>query len=88
MITKEKTKELVAQFGKNAKDCGSPEVKIAIITERINNLSGHFEGHKHDYSSKRGLMKLIGQRKAYLGYLQKADEKRYQTLINKLGLRK
>ena len=88
MITKEKTKEIIGTFGKNGKDCGAVEVKVAIITERINNLSGHFEGHKHDYSSKRGLMKLIGQRKAYLGHLAKTDEARYQTLIGKLGLRK
>jgi small subunit ribosomal protein S15 len=88
MITKEKTAELIKTFGKNPKDTGSPEVKVAIITERINNLSSHFEGHKHDYSSKRGLMKLIGQRKQYLSYLSKTDEKRYTDLIAKLGLRK
>ena len=88
MITAEKTKEIIATFGKNPKDCGAVEVKIAINTERIKNLSGHFETHKHDNSSKRGLMKLIGQRKAYLSYLQKTDDARYQALIAKLGLRK
>jgi small subunit ribosomal protein S15 len=88
MITKEKTAELTKTFGKNAKDSGSVQVQVAILTERINNLSGHFQGHKHDYSSKRGLMKLIGQRKRHLSYLQQKDEKAYQDLIGKLNLRK
>ncbi len=88
MITKEKTAEIINTFGKNAKDTGSTEVKVAIITERINNLSGHFEKNKHDYSSKRGLMKMIGERKQYLSFLSKTDEKRYAALISKLGLRK
>ena len=88
MITTEKTKEVIAQFGKNPKDCGAIEVQVAIITERINNLSGHFTAHKHDNSSKRGLLKLIGRRKAHLTFLQRTDETRYLSLIGKLGLRK
>lgn len=88
MITKEKTAEIIKNFGKNAKDTGSVQVKVAILTERINNLSGHFEKNKHDYSSKRGLMQMIGQRKSYLSYLQKQDDKAYLDLISKLNLRK
>lgn len=88
MITKQKTAELTAKFGKNPKDTGSIDVQVAILTERINNLSSHFDGHKHDYSSKRGLMKLIGQRKRALKYVQTHDEKHYADLIAKLGLRK
>lgn len=92
MLTREESKTLVKEFGKEfgagETDSGCVPVQIALITTRINNLAPHFEKHKHDYSSNRGLLKLIGQRKRLLSYLIKTDEKKYQSLIKKLGLRK
>ena len=85
--TEEKTK-IIKENEINPKDTGSPEVQIALITNRINYLSEHFETHKHDYHSKTGLMKLVGKRKRLLEYLKKEDQKRYSNLIKKLGLRK
>lgn len=88
MITKEKTVELTAKFGGADKNTGLPEVQIAIMTERISNLTGHFADNKHDYHSKRGLMKLIGRRRRLLKYVNGKDVARYQKLIKELGLRK
>ena len=88
MITVEKTLELVKKFGRNEKDTGSPAVQIAILTERIGNLTGHFAGHKLDHHSKRGLMKIIGQRRSLLRYLSQKDEAAYKKLIAELGIRK
>lgn len=92
MITTEVSKKIVAEFGKefgsSDKDSGCIAVQVALITTRINNLAPHFEAHKHDYSGNRGLLKLIGQRKRLLAYLAKTDEKKYQAVIKKLGLRK
>lgn len=88
MITKEKTAELTKKFGGSEKNTGLAEVQIAILTERIKNLTPHFEKNKHDYSGMRGLMKLIGQRRSLLKNLSKNDETRYAKLINELGLRK
>lgn len=88
MITKEKTAELVKKFGGSEKNTGLAEVQIAILTERIKNLTPHFEKNKHDYSGMRGLMKLIGQRRSLLKHLNQNDEARYTKLINELGLRK
>jgi len=85
--TEDKTK-IIKENKINPKDTGSPEVQIALITNRINYLSEHFETHKHDYHSKTGLMKLVGKRKRLLEYLKKEDQKRYSNLIKKLGLRK
>jgi len=88
MITQEKKAELVKQFGKNEKDSGSPAVQVAIITERIKNLTPHFVANKHDYHSKRGMMKLIGQRRSLLRYVKTKSEESYKKLITDLGLRK
>jgi len=88
MITKEKTAELVATFGGSEKNTGKPEVQVAIMTERIANLTSHFGSHKLDNHSKRGLMKLIGRRRRLLKYIQGQDETRYTDLIKALGLRK
>ena len=88
MITNERTAELVKEFGKGPKDSGSPGVQVAIITERIKNLTPHFIANKHDYHSKRGMMKLIGQRRRLLRYLKGKSEEDYQSVISALGLRK
>lgn len=88
MITPEKKAELVKEFGKDAKDTGSAEVQIAILTERINNLNNHFKNHKHDYHSNRGLLKMVGKRRNLLAYLRKHDLERYRVVIEKLALRR
>lgn len=88
MISLEEKKEIVAKFGKSANDTGSAEVQVAILTTRINNLKPHFDAHKKDYHSNRGLLKMIGHRKSLLKYIQKQDVERYQKLIKALGLRK
>jgi small subunit ribosomal protein S15 len=88
MIAKEKTAELVKKFGGADKNSGAVEVQIAILTERIKNLTPHFEKNKKDHSGMRGLMKLIGKRRSLLKYLNSADESRYSKLIQELGIRK
>lgn len=88
MITVEKTAELVQKFGGSNTNTGSTEVQVAILTERIKNLSAHLADNKKDHSSMRGLMKLIGQRRSLLKYLNKNDAARYAKLIAELGLRK
>ncbi len=88
MLTKEKKSEIIGTFGKHDKDTGSPEVQIALITERINYLTEHFKIHKKDFHSRRGLLKLVSQRKKLLEYLKKKDFNRYRDIVNKLGLRK
>lgn len=80
--------ELISQFKRDEADTGSPEVQVALLTERINTLQPHFAEHKHDHHSRRGLLKLVGQRRRLLGYLRKKDVARYQELIKALGLRK
>jgi small subunit ribosomal protein S15 len=85
-LTKEVKAKLVAENGKNANHTGSTEVKIAILTYEINELNEHFQTHIHDFSSKRGLMKKIGQRKTLSAYLKANDLKAYEELIKKLGL--
>ncbi len=87
-VMKEKKQELMREFKVHEKDTGSPEVQVAILTERINNLTQHFKVFKKDHNSRRGLLKLIGQRRRLLDYLRKEDKKRYLDLINKLGLRR
>jgi len=84
----ERTKEILEQFRVHDKDTGSPEVQIAILTERINYLTEHFKIHKKDHHSRRGLLKLVSQRKALLDYLKRGDMDRYRTLIERLGIRK
>ena len=87
-ITKERKAELVKQFGKNEKDSGATEVQIAILTEEINQLTEHLKVHIHDYHSRRGLLKKVGQRRNMLQYLAKKDIQSYREVIKKLGLRK
>jgi small subunit ribosomal protein S15 len=88
MITVEKSKELAKKFGGAEKNSGSVEVQVAILTERIKNLTPHFEKNKKDHSGMRGLMKMIGQRRSLLKYLSAKDESRYTKLIKELDLRK
>ena len=88
MITIEEKKEIMKQFGRSENDSGSVEVQVAMLTKRIKNLMPHFNKHIHDYHSNRGLMKMIGRRKALLKYIHEKDEKRYTDLIQALGLRK
>ena len=87
-LSKEVKAEIVKKYGKNDKDTGSTEVQIAILTAEINELNTHFETHIHDFHSKRGLMKKIGQRRSLLAYLKDQDLKRYEELIKSLGLRR
>ena len=87
-ITPERKKDLVAQYATGASDTGSPEVQVAILTERIANLTEHFKSHAKDNHSRRGLLKLVSQRRSLLDYLKMKDESRYRTLIEKLGIRR
>ncbi|MCR4908803.1 MAG: 30S ribosomal protein S15 [Lachnospiraceae bacterium] len=88
MISKEKKAELVKTYGKNENDTGSPEVQIAILTERIRELTEHLKVNDHDHHSRRGLLKMVGARRGLLDYLKRKDIKRYRDLIEKLGIRK
>lgn len=88
MITKDRKTELISQFRRAEGDTGSPEVQIAILTARINELTEHMRAHKKDFSSRRGLLKLVSQRSDLLKYLRQIDRNRYLTVIQKLGLRK
>ena len=87
-ITADRKKELVSEFGKGAGDTGSAPVQIAILTERINNLTEHMRAQRKDFGSRRGLLKLIGQRKRLQAYYQRKDPQGYSELIKKLGLRR
>ena len=87
-LTKEKKQELVKKYARNEKDTGSAEVQIAILTEEINELTEHLKVHTHDYHSRRGLLKKVGQRRSMLQYLAKKDITKYREVIQKLGLRK
>ncbi len=88
VLEKEKKKEIISKYRLNEKDTGSPEVQIALLTERINSLTEHLETHKKDHHSRRGLLKMVGQRRRLLGYLKDKDKKRYEKIIQELGLRK
>ena len=88
MISKEKKAELVAAFGRTPTDTGSPEVQIAIITARIAELTAHLQNNKKDHHSRRGLLKMVGQRRGLLDYLKKTDLEGYRALSEKLGIRK
>jgi small subunit ribosomal protein S15 len=88
MITKEKKQAIITEYGRTEGDTGSPEVQIAILTARINELTGHFKTNPKDHHSRRGLLKMVGQRRGLLSYLKKIDIERYRTLIERLGLRK
>ena len=88
MITKEKKTELISQYGRKEGDTGSPEVQVAILTERINELNAHLASNPKDHHSRRGLLKMVGRRRNLLKYLQNSDIEAYRALIEKLGLRK
>ncbi len=88
MITKERKLEIIKKFGKDEKDSGRPEVQIALLTERINDLTSHFESHKKDHHSRRGLMLMVGKRRRLLDYLMKKDIERYRAVIKELNIRK
>lgn len=88
MIAKEKKQEIIAKFGRTPNDTGSPEVQIALLTARINELTAHLKENQNDHHSRRGLLKMVGQRRGLLAYLKKTDIERYRTLIERLGLRK
>lgn len=83
-----RTAEVVKEHARGAADTGSPEVQVALLTERINQLTPHFKEHKKDHHGRRGLLKMVNQRKSLLSYLKDSDAERYTTLIAKLGLRK
>jgi len=87
-ITAERKTALIKEHAQKSGDTGSPEVQVAILTERINNLTDHFKTHVKDNHSRRGLLKLVSQRRSLLNYLRGKDETRYRTLIEKLGIRR
>jgi small subunit ribosomal protein S15 len=87
-LEKEEKTDIINKFELHEGDTGSTEVQVALLTERINQLTGHMAANRHDYSSQRGLLKLVGQRRRLLTYLSKQDVGRYHNLITRLGLRK
>jgi small subunit ribosomal protein S15 len=87
-LTKEAKQEIITKHGRSAADTGSPQVQIAMLTQRINELTEHLRAHKHDHYSRRGLLKLVGRRRRFLNYLQKHDLEGYRALIKELGLRR
>ncbi len=87
-IPQEIKKKVIESYKVHAQDTGSPEVQVAIFTERINHLTGHLKSHKKDFTSRRGLIVMVGKRAALLKYLIRKDKSRYQTLIKRLGIRK
>jgi small subunit ribosomal protein S15 len=93
MSTKAKKKEttkqdVIKKYATAKEDTGSPEVQVALLTDRINHLTGHFESHKNDHHSRRGLLIMVGRRRRLLDYLKKIDSERYEGIIKKLGIRK
>ena len=87
-LTQERKAEIVTQFGENAQDTGNTRVQIALLTQRINDLTEHLREHKKDHHSRRGLLMLVGQRRRFLRYLEKSDLEGYRALIRELGLRR
>ena len=87
-ITTARKAEVIKSYAQGDSDTGSPEVQVAILTERIVNLTEHFKGHAKDHHSRRGLLKMVGQRRRLLDYLKSKDSKRYDSLIERLGLRR
>ena len=87
-ITQERKAELITEFGKNEKDSGSAPVQVAILSERIRNLTEHLKDHKKDFGSRRGLLTMVGQRRSLLDYIKAGDVAAYKGLIEKLGLRR
>ncbi len=87
-ITPERKQALIGEYAVKPGDTGSPEVQVAILSERIRNLTDHLSTHKKDFHSRRGLLAMVGQRRRLLDYLKRSDERRYSTLIGRLGLRR
>ena len=87
-ITLPRKQEVIKEYARKEGDTGSPEVQVAILSERIANLTEHFKGHAKDHHSRRGLLKMVGQRRRLLDYLKARDSKRYDSLIERLGLRR
>ena len=87
-ITAVRKTELISEYATKSHDTGSPEVQVAILTERINNLTEHFRTHKKDLHSRQGLLKMVSRRRRLLDYLKRKDQERYATVIQRLGLRK
>ncbi|MHB1571585.1 MAG: 30S ribosomal protein S15 [Solirubrobacteraceae bacterium] len=87
-LTQERKRELIAQFGDSETDTGKTEVQVALLTERINQLTDHLRSHRKDHHSRRGLLMLVGRRRRFLDYLQHEDLERYRSLIAALGLRR
>lgn len=87
-MTKKEKQEIIVEFNRHENDTGSPEVQIAILTNRIQQLTDHLRTHKHDESSRRGLLKLVGQRRKHLAYLKRKDVNAYLTLTERLGIRR
>jgi len=88
MLTKESKGEIIQEFQQHERDTGCVEVRVALLTRRINDLAEHLKVHRHDFSSRNGLLKLVGQRRRLLDYLAREDVGRYRTLLAKLGLRR
>ncbi len=88
MLAREQKKSLIDQYGRTASDTGSPEVQIALLSERIGQLTEHFKTHQKDHGSRRGLLMLVSKRRSLLDYLKKYDTEKYKTVITKLGIRK
>jgi len=87
-LTRDEKSEIIQVFHTHESDTGSPEVQIALLTTRINSLASHLQDHKHDQHSRRGLLKLVGQRRRHLAYLRRTDPARYRTITERLGLRR
>ena len=87
-VVQERTQEIVQAYRRHASDTGSPEIQIALLTNRIGCLTGHFKMHQKDHHSRRGLLKLVGQRRRLLDYLKRRDFQRYKSVIEQLGIRK
>ncbi len=87
-IATDRKQELIKEYATKPDDTGSPEIQVAILTERITNLTGHFKSHKNDNHSRRGLLKMVSQRRRLLDYVKSKNEGRYQTLIKRLGIRR
>ena len=88
MITPERKKEVIAEYATKKNDTGSPEVQVAVLSERIANLTEHFKNHVKDNHSRRGMIKMVSQRRGLLDYMKKTDVKRYESIIARLGLRR
>lgn len=87
-LTLEKKSEIISDYRRTENDSGSPDVQVALLTERINGLTEHLRAHKHDYASRRGLLMMVSKRNSLLKYLSRTDRSKYQDLIGRLGLRK